>query len=201
VAQHPSSLDIEVRGGQLFSANPAVQLDFGGIAKGFAVDIACEELAALGVRNAIVNAGGDLRAFGHHGERPWRVAIRNPLGGSLGGIEIHEDEAVFTSGNYERYHESATHKRYAHILDPRSGWPARQLMSATVVARDGWMADAAATALIVAGLSEWSEVASAMQLELVLLVDDTGRIHATSAMQERLIGLDKQTAVITLSRN
>lgn len=201
VAQHPSALDIEVRSGQLFSRNPAVRLDFGGIAKGYAVDLACAELMALGVRNAIVNAGGDLRAFGQHGARPWRVAIRDPLGGTLVGIEILHDEAVFTSGNYERFHESPTRERYAHILDPRTGWPARQVVSATVVAREGWLADAAATALIVAGLDEWDEVASAMQLELVLLVDQAGRIHATSAMQQRLIGLDGHTPVMTLRRN
>lgn len=201
VAQHPSSLDIEIRGNQLFSRNPAVQLDFGGIAKGFAVDIACEELSALGVRNAIVNAGGDLRAYGMHGDSPWRVAIRNPLGGVLGGIEIREDEAVFTSGNYERFHETPAHERYAHILDPRTGWPAPQLMSATVVSKTGWKADAAATALIVGGLAEWSEVASAMGLDMVLLVDESGRIHATPAMRARLILTDKETPVIALTRD
>jgi len=200
VALHPSSLDIEIRAGQLHSSNRAVQLDFGAIAKGFAVDIAREALAGLGVHDAIVNAGGDLRAFGSRGTRPWRVAIRNPLGGALGVLEINQDEAVFTSGNYERYRETENHDRFPHILDPRTGWPARQVMSATVVANEGWLADAAATALVVAGLSEWNEVTDAMELDLVLIVDEAGQIHATPAMLDRLLLSETQKPAITLRR-
>jgi len=198
VADHPSSLDIEIAGEALFSSNPAVQLDFGGIAKGFAVDLACETLAALGVQNAIVNAGGDLRAFGFHGDRPWRVAIRNPLGGIVGGVEIAGDEAVFTSGNYERFLETDRHERYAHILDPRSGWPAREIISATVITHSGWLADAAATALVIAGLSGWQEVAESMGLDSLLLTDEEGRLYATEKMLTRLELADGLQPVLKL---
>ena len=77
----PSSLHIRIDGLQLSSVNPYVQLDFGGIAKGYAVDLAIERIRELGITSAIVNAGGDLRAMGSHGDRPWRVAVRKPGGG------------------------------------------------------------------------------------------------------------------------
>jgi thiamine biosynthesis lipoprotein len=120
LAQQPSTMDIRIDGLRLSSANRSVQLDFGGIAKGLAVDRAVEALGKRGIENAIVNAGGDLRAFGRHGERPWRVAIRKPGGGVIGAVEVQGDEALFTSGNYERFRQNDT-ERYAHILDPRTG--------------------------------------------------------------------------------
>ncbi len=185
----PSSLDIRIDGLELRTENPAVQLDFGGIAKGYAIDIACEKLKALGVKNAIVNAGGDLKAMGDHGTRPWRIAVRDPAGGIIGTLETTGDEAVFTSGNYERFRQDET-KRYPHILDPRTGWPVENVASVTVITDDGWMADAAATALIVAGLDEWREVAGALGLEQVMLVDETGKAWLTPEMNERLEFVD-----------
>jgi FAD:protein FMN transferase len=185
VAQRPSMRDVHIEGLTLTSLNPAVQLDFGGIAKGYAIDLACVRLRELGIRNAIVNAGGDLRAIGDRGDRPWRVAIRNPGGGIVGSLETGADEAVFTSGNYERFRQQ-DERRYPHILDPRSGWPVTALASVTVIAAEGLLADAAATALIVAGPGEWTEVARAMSLDQVLLVDAEGRVFLTPAMQQRV---------------
>ncbi len=185
VGQNPSTADIEVDGLTLNSRNPTVQLDFGGIAKGYAVDLACARLNALGIDNAIVNAGGDLRAMGNHGDRPWRVAIRDPQGGIVGTLETGTDEAVFTSGNYERFRQHGE-ARYPHILDPRSGWPVQALSSVTVIASEGLLADAAATALTVAGPDEWTEVAQALGLEQVLLVDAAGRVFLTPAMAQRV---------------
>ena len=183
--RHPSSLDIRIDGLELSSDNPAVQLDFGGIAKGYAVDLAVEALRRQGIESAIVNAGGDLRAFGRHGERPWRVAIRKPGGGAIGTVEVDGDEALFTSGNYERFRQDET-ERYPHILDPRTGWPVRDVASATVIADRGALADAAATALIVAGLDGWRDVARSLGLEQVLIVDEAGQVYLTPAMEQRV---------------
>jgi len=185
VEAHPSSLDISIAGDMLSSDNPAVQLDFGGIAKGYAIDLACDRLREMGIDDAIVNAGGDLRAIGDHGDRPWRVAIRNPGGGVIGSLETRADEAVFTSGNYERFREDAG-ARYPHILDPATGWPVKELSSVTVIADEGWLADAAATALIVAGPSAWRQVAEALGLDQVLVVDGDGRVQLTPAMRGRV---------------
>ena len=189
LAQRPSTLDIEVDGLRLASANPAVQLDFGGVAKGYAIDVACELLRGIGIDNAIVNAGGDLRVIGGHGERPWRIAVRAPGGGIVGSLETGRDEAVFTSGNYERFRQAET-RRYPHILDPRTGWPVEDLASATVIADEGLLADAAATALIVAGLGEWREVASVLVLDQVLMIDGDGKVWMTPRMAARIELLD-----------
>ena len=185
LSRHPSTLDVRIDGLQLTSDNPFVQLDFGGIAKGYAVDLAVERLRELGIGNAIVNAGGDLRAFGRHGDRPWRVAVRRPGGGTVGTVEVRGDEALFTSGNYERFRQDNL-ERYAHILDPRTGWPVRDVASATVIGANGVVADAAATALIVAGLSGWADVARSMGLNQVLIVDEAGRVYLTPAMEARV---------------
>jgi thiamine biosynthesis lipoprotein len=185
LAYRPSSLDIRVDGTRLSSVNPHVQLDFGGIAKGFAVDLAIAHLRELGVANAIVNAGGDLRAMGDHGDRPWRVAVRQPGGGVLGAVEVVGDEALFTSGNYERFREYET-ERYPHILDPRTGWPVADVASVTVIAPEGIEADAAATALIVAGLDDWPAVARRFGLDQVLVVDEAGKVYMTPAMAGRV---------------
>lgn len=183
--QHPSSRDIRINGLELSSDNPSVQLDFGGIAKGYAVDLTIAKLRALGINNAIVNAGGDLRAIGTHGNRPWRVAVRKPGGGNVGSVQVKGDEAIFTSGNYERFRQDQT-QRYPHILDPATGWPAKDLASVTVITDEGILADAAATALVVAGLDGWPEVASALDLQQIAVVDEKGTVYLTPAMDKRL---------------
>ena len=185
LSHQPSSRDIRIDGLQLTSDNPFVQLDFGGIAKGYAVDLAVSRLKALGIGSAIVNAGGDLRAFGSHGDRPWRVAVRKPGGGTIGTVEVHGDEALFTSGNYERFRQDER-ERYPHILDPRTGWPVQGVASATVITENGALADAAATALIVAGMENWTVAARALGLSQVLIVDAAGGVYLTPEMDARV---------------
>lgn len=195
LAQQASSRDIHINGLELRSDNAAVQLDFGGIAKGYAVDLTIARLRQMGITNAIVNAGGDLRAIGDHGDRPWRVAVRKPGGGSIGFIEVRGDEAIFTSGNYERFRQDQT-ERYPHILDPATGWPAQDIASVTVIAKQGMLADAAATALVVAGLDGWPAVARALDLNQVAVVDESGTVYLTTAMQHRIQFSNAVTAVI-----
>ena len=182
---HPSSDDIHINGLELLSDNPAVQLDFGGIAKGYAVDLTIARLRELGINNAIVNAGGDLRAMGSHGDRPWRVAVRKPGGGNIGTIEVRGDEAIFTSGNYERFRQDKT-ERYPHIIDPTTGWPAKDIASVTVITSEGLLADAAATALVVAGLEAWPQVARELDLDRIAVVDESGRVYLTAEMEKRI---------------
>ncbi len=184
----PSMAQVHLEGNTISSSNPAVQLDFGAFAKGYAVDLAIEKLRAAGMDNAIVNAGGDLHAIGKaEGERPWRVGVRHPQGkGVLAAIEVSGDEAVFTSGNYERYREHEG-VRYMHILDPRSGMPVQGVTTVTVLHANGALADAAATALVVAGVGEWARIASRLGIEVAMLVDEAGVVHLTPAMLERVV--------------
>lgn len=184
----PSMDDLELEGNQLRSRNPSVQLDFGAYAKGYAVDIAVQRLQELGIANAIVNAGGDLRVIGSKGDSPWRVGIQHPQGEReklFAWLEVGDGEAVFTSGNYERYREDKG-VRYSHILDPRTGMPVEGITSVTVIhPNNGAIADAAATALVVAGVNEWSRIASKMGIDLVMLVDDAGVVYMSPSMQQR----------------
>jgi len=183
----PGMDNLTLSHGILSSNNRAVQLDFGAFAKGVAVDSAIAILREHGIENAIVNGGGDLRVIGSKGGAAWRVGIRHPQGkGVLAALEVKGDESVFTSGNYERYREHEG-VRYAHILDPRSGMPVEGITSVTVLHNNGGVADAAATALVVAGVKEWQHIAGQMGIEAVMLVDDGGTVYMSPAMQQRVI--------------
>jgi len=184
--QAPNMGDLVLEGDQLRSTNPAVQLDVGGFAKGYAVDVAIAELRKQGIDKAIINAGGDLRAIGDKGKRPWRIGIRDPrTPGVIASLTTQDDESVFTSGDYERYFYYQG-KRYHHILDPRSGYPASGVSSVTVVHRDATTADAAATALFIAGVDGWPTVAKAMGVKEVMVIGETGKVYMTDAMAQRI---------------
>jgi thiamine biosynthesis lipoprotein len=186
LASAPSAGDVMVEDGHLVSTNPAVQYDLGAFAKGYAIDRGIELLQSLGIAHAIINAGGDLRAIGRHGERPWRIGIRHPRQpGVLASVELTADESIFTSGDYERYFEAGG-DRYHHILDPRTGYPAGQVTSVTVLHPQAATADAAATALFVAGPGHWHEVAQRMGIRHVMLIDTNGVVHMNPAMQSRI---------------
>jgi thiamine biosynthesis lipoprotein len=190
VALRPRMSDISIEGIVLRSSNPAVQLDFGGIAKGYGIDKAIEHLREMGIENAIVNAGGDLRAIGSRDGQPWRIAIRRPSGtGVFATVEVQGDESVFTSGDYERSY-ACDGNSYHHIIDPRTGYPAQGTHAVTVLHRDAATADAAATALFVAGPERWYEIARRMGIQYVLLVDTRGTLHMNPAMKARLTFLD-----------
>lgn len=186
LAQSPSSNDINIDGTLLSSRNPSVAYDLGGFAKGYAIDHAIDRLRAAGIYNAIVNAGGDLRAIGQHGDRPWRIGIRNPReNGILASIEVTGDNSVFTSGDYERFFE-VDGNRYHHIIDPRTGYPAMSTTSVTVIHSNAATADAAATALFVAGPDQWWSTARNMGIRYVMLIDTQGTIHMNPSMQSRI---------------
>jgi len=182
---NPTMEDIVIENGQLSSKNPDVRLGFGGFAKGYAVDNAIAVLKQQGIENAVINIGGDLRAIGRHGKRPWIIGIRHPRHDQvLASIAVSGDESVFSSGDYERFF-TYEGKRYPHILDPRTGYPADQAMSSTVIHKNASIADAAATAIFVAG-SDWPSVAAEMGIEMVMLVTEDGEVEMSPAMQHRV---------------
>jgi thiamine biosynthesis lipoprotein len=191
VQANPRMSDLQLKGIMLHSNNRSVQLDFGAFGKGYGIDQAIAHLREMGIHNAIVNAGGDLRAIGDRDGRPWRIAIRNPNGGGVFAIiEVSGDESVFTSGDYER-NFIYDGKSYHHIIDPRTGYPAEGSRSVTVLYENAVTADAAATALFVAGPESWRQVARNMGIRYVLLVDEAGTIHMTPAMARRIQFLEK----------
>jgi len=199
LASAGSILDLDLDLGAHRVTAPARRylLDLGGIAKGTAVDRIVARLGGLGIEPAIVNAGGDLRVVGERRTRAWRIGIQAPRGdGLLGAIELHAGEAAFSSGDYERFYE-ADGQRLHHIIDPRTGHPVAHTEAITVIARDGVTADAAATALFVAGPERWLAVAAALGIESALRVDASGQITMTAPMRDRFqasAGVD--TAII-----
>jgi thiamine biosynthesis lipoprotein len=163
-----------------------IMLDLGAIGKGYAVDRAIERLRQSGVQNALVNAGGNLRAIGRHPDRAWRIAIRHPRSdGVFATIQLDNDASVATSGDYERF-AVITGQRAHHILDPRTGQPALHTTSLTVFADDATLADAASTALFVAGPDHWLAMARTLRVAGVVRIDADGRVQATRNLQPRL---------------
>ena len=148
----------------------------------------------------MINAGGDLRVIGQHGERPWRIGIRHPRkDGVIAWLDAEANESIFTSGDYERYyiHDG---KRYHHILDPRTGYPAAGAISVTVIHQNAGIADAAATALFVAGAEHWHEIARAMDIKYVMLIDTNLRVHMNPAMQKRIHMVNSETSPMVISQ-
>jgi thiamine biosynthesis lipoprotein len=183
--QRATMEDLNIKDGHLTVSNSTVNLDLGGFAKGYALNHARLVLQRMGIQHAILNAGGDLCAMGQHHERPWHVGIRHPQGkGVMASLDVGDGECVMTSGNYVRYleHEGV---HYAHILDPRSGQPVHGIVSVTVIDEDGGLADAAATALTVAGRDGWYAVARRMGLKYVMLVEDDGTVYLNPGMASR----------------
>jgi thiamine biosynthesis lipoprotein len=182
----PSIAAVAIDGRRVSGGGVGVKLDLGGIAKGYAVDLILEILRRHGVDNALVNAGGDLGVLGSRRGAAWRIGIRSPRSPDvLGVIELADGESAFTSGDYERYYERSG-RRLHHILDSTTGYPAEHTQAITVLASDPTLADAAATALFVAGPDRWREVAQALGIAAVLRVDASGEIQMTDAMRDRL---------------
>jgi thiamine biosynthesis lipoprotein len=183
LAQAPTVDDVSIKGTQIVSRNPQIAYDLGAFAKGYAIDRLVEQLRKRGIDNAIINTGGDLRAIGRRGKRPWNIGIRHPRRNDiLARIKTSGDTSVFTSGDYERLFV-ADGKRFHHILDPRTGYPATGASAVTVVHESAATADAAATALFVAGVDGWQAIARRMGIDRIMLVDSQGVIHMTPAMQ------------------
>lgn len=194
VRAHPRMTDLAVRGTTVHSSNPAVRLDFGGYAKGYALDRAAAILREGGVANALVNVGGNILALGRHGDAPWRVGLEDPRKapgepGLLGTIELADGEAIGTSGDYRRYYNVGG-KRYSHIIDPRSGYPSTGVRSVTVVVPPrpgaGALSDAASKPLFIAGPLGWRETADKLGITQALLVDDEGLLQVTPELARRL---------------
>jgi thiamine biosynthesis lipoprotein len=170
----------------VFLPERGMQIGLGGIAKGYIVDKALAVLKVDGVERALVNAGGDLRSFARPGERPWKIGIQDPRRRErlLGELEI-TNLAAATSGQYERFVEIEG-RRYGHILDPRTGWPAAGCRSVTVLAGEAWEADALATALFVLGPARGMALLRSRPGVEAMIVDAEGRGEMSAGFEKRL---------------
>ena len=153
--------DVVVREGTLLLPRGGVKLDLGGIAKGYCVDAAYRALSEAGFDHVLIDLGGNLRALGGSapGREGWKTAVRDPFGktGVVCTFVLRAGEAVASSGNYERF-VTIDGKRYAHILDGRTGRPVQGTAATTVVAPTATEAYGLSTALFVLGPKEGGEL-------------------------------------------
>jgi thiamine biosynthesis lipoprotein len=199
VKARPQLSDLEQDGIRLHSRNPYVELNFGAFAKGYAADLSMQYLKSIGIHNAVIAVSGDVRVIGHHGDRGWRIGIKHPRQDAvLASIELRDNEGISTSGDYERFFMYQG-KRYHHILDPRTGYPAQGTQAVTVVNESSALADVAATALFVAGPDHWQEVAKNLGVKMVMLTDSDGVIHISPAMQQRVQFIHPDETTIRVS--
>ncbi|HSN64111.1 MAG TPA: FAD:protein FMN transferase [Azonexus sp.] len=190
LANKPSIANLKIAGNTITSSNRHVALDFGGYLKGVALDRAAAILREQGIHNALINIGGNVMALGSKEGRKWRVGIQHPRQpGPMATVALEDGEAVGTSGDYQRFFE-VDGKRYAHLLDPRSGYPADHTQAVTVLipggAKAGTRSDAASKPIFIAGTDAWRAMAKQMEIGLVLRVDRDNRVFVTEALYPRL---------------
>jgi len=168
----------------IFLRREGMEIDLGGVGKEYAVDRAAEILRAGGVRAAIVDFAGDVRTVGSRLDgRPWSVAVRDPRNADAArfAVRVVGDAGIATSGDYERCFVRDG-VRYHHILDAKTGWPARGAASVTVVARSAFDAGRHATAVFLLGPDAGIELLeNAAGVEGALITEE-GAIFATTGM-------------------
>ncbi len=153
---------VELKGDRVVKQDPRIMLDCSAIAKGFGVDVIANYLRNLGVKNFMIEIGGEIVTSGINEQRlPWKIGVTKPTddplgdaGGELMTVMNVTDKAMATSGNYRNFYYKGG-KKYAHTIDPKTGYPVQHsLLSATVIARDCATADAYATSFMVMGLEK-----------------------------------------------
>ena len=185
----PRMTDIHIANGVVWSDNPAVQLDLGGYAKGYALDEAVRILHAHGIRHALVNIGGNLIALGQRGNQAWRIGIQHPRQpGMLATLDLHDGEALGTSGDYQRFFEVGG-KRYSHLIDPRTGYPASGMQSVTVLVTGehaGTRSDALSKPLFIGGRAQLADNAARLGVTGYLAVDAAGKKFLSTTFATRV---------------
>jgi len=181
--QRPDEATVEVER-QLIDFREGVRINLGGIAKGYVVERGVSILRSRGVQNGIVTAGGDSRLLGDRRGQPWMVGIRDPRDDGEVAISVPlEDEAISTSGDYERYFEEGD-TRYHHIIQPSTGEPASGVHSATVFGPDAVITDALSTSVFVMGVDQGLRLIATLPDYESIVIDADGRIFYSDGLQQ-----------------
>ena len=176
-------IEIDRVAGTVRFSKQGVRINLGGIAKGYTVERGIELLRGQGIRNAIVTAGGDSRLLGDRRGKPWMVGVRDPR--QEGGVAVTiplQDEAISTSGDYERFFEEDG-KRYHHIIEPATGRPASEVHSATVVGPDAVITDALSTSVFVMGVDKGLTLISTLPDYEGIVIDAEGRLFYSDGLR------------------
>ncbi|MEW6674731.1 MAG: FAD:protein FMN transferase [Nitrospirota bacterium] len=164
-------------------------IDLGGISKGYATDRAVEVLKKTGINSGLVSVAGDIKAFGLKPDgKPWNIGIRNPRAKGeeddiMATIEL-KDMAISTSGDYERYFK-LNGKRYHHLLNPKTGCPAKGFQSVSIITKEGVFTDAFSTGIFILGPEKGIKVLEAMGFDGII-VDSNGKIYTTPGIKGKV---------------
>jgi thiamine biosynthesis lipoprotein len=194
VKENPSMSDIVVKNNTVYSKNPTVKLDLGGYAKGYALDIAAAYLHKEHIKNALINIGGNIISLGQHGDKPWRVGIQHPrMPTAIATLDLPDGWAIGTSGDYQRYF-LLNGKRYCHIIDPRTGYPAPHTQEVTVLvppqppnqSQAGVLSDVVSKPIFIEKPENRSKAALAFDIENFMVIDDQSNIFVSKNMAQKL---------------
>jgi FAD:protein FMN transferase len=167
----------------LFLKLRGMHIGLGGIAKGYAAGKAGDVLRLAGLHNFIINAGGDLFISGNKNGEYWTSGIKNPKGDMFLKFKIKNDCAVVTSGDYERFFMYKG-KKYHHIIDIRTGYPAYGLKSVTVISENPALADAYATTFFILGYDKALEIVKNKKGINFIMIDDAGNILKSPGIKD-----------------
>lgn len=164
--------------------NSAIKIDLGGIAKGYAIKRCISILRSAGIYFALMSAGGDTALLGDRNGRPWLVGIKHPRAEDKNAVHIPlSDEAISTSGDYERYFIEDG-KRFHHIINPKTGDSARKVVSVSVIGKDATIVDALSTTLFVKGLKEGMMIINKLPEYEAIIIDNEQRLHFSKGLQQ-----------------
>lgn len=167
----------------VYYQHPAVYVDLGGIAKGYAVDRAIERLKSAGVVHASVSAGGDSRVLGDKRGRPWMVGIKQPRGGEGVAITIPlADAAISTSGDYERYFIDDNGQWVHHIINPRTGKSTDELASVSIIGPEGFDTDALSTSVFVLGAEQGLALINRLPGFDAIIISRSGKVDYSEGL-------------------
>lgn len=169
--------------GTIHFAKEGVRINLGGIAKGYAVERGVQVLRGFGVTNARVTAGGDSRLLGDRRGQPWMVGVQDPRHPDKVAVTIPlENEAISTSGDYERYFEEDG-ARYHHIIVPSTGQPAGEVHSTTIIGPDAVLTDALSTSVFVMGVDQGLRLIATLPDYEGIVIDADGQMFYSDGLQ------------------
>jgi thiamine biosynthesis lipoprotein len=180
----------------VFLSRKGVTVGLGAIAKGYAVKKAVEVIKENGIRSGLVEAGGDVQVFGSRFGKAWRAGLQHPRrsGEVLLSIDLISEDSATTSGDYERF---AFYKgqRYHHLLDPKTGYPAKTFSSVTVICKNPVLADAYSTALFVMGRAKAVEFLKTKKDVYAIMISINGKMFASRKLKERIKLFDSENKI------
>jgi len=176
---------MQIEGDRVFLAKEGMSIGLGGIAKGYAIDRAASFLRKAGFENFLIDGGGDVLVSGSKAGQPWRLGIQDPRqerGTLIGTVAINKG-VLITSGDYERF-RMVDGLRYHHIIDLRTGWPAKASQSVTILSDTAEKAVVLAKVLFILGPEEGLKIASREGVE-ALIIDAAGKRHWTTGFERQ----------------